>query len=142
MSGRSLTYEIALGRSAALGGFALEGSPAPGGNIDMLGTNASNIEHSRRLRGTGLRPEDSPGGHFVSYVLGTVRRKLSASVPNVVWMSGRVERESVRTAYPSSDLGLSSHESDGGPDKSYRAGPSLLNHADPPKHIRTTVPTT
>ena len=77
-------YQIALGRSAALGGFALEGSPAPGGNIDMLGTNASNIEHSRRLRGTGLRPEDSPGGHFVSYVLGTVRRKLSASVPNVV----------------------------------------------------------
>ena len=50
----------------------------------MLGTNASNIEHSRRLRGTGLRPEDSPGGHFVSYVLGTVRRKLSAGVPNVV----------------------------------------------------------
>ena len=45
----------------------------------MLGTNASNIEHSRRLRGTGLRPEDSPGGHFVSYVLGTVRRKLSAA---------------------------------------------------------------
>ena len=55
----------------------------------MLGTNASNIEHSRRLRGTGLRPEDSPGGHFVSYVLGTVRRKLSAGVPNVVRVSGQ-----------------------------------------------------
>ncbi len=41
-----------------------------------------------------------------------------------------------------SAVGLSSHESDGGPDTSYRAGPSLLNHADPPKHTRTTVPTT
>ena len=40
-----------------------------------------------------------------------------------------VERESVRTSYPSSDLGLPSHGSDGGPDTSYRAGPSLLNHA-------------
>ena len=48
-----------------------------------------NIEHSRRLRGTGLRPEDSPGGHFVSYVLGTVRRKLSASVANGVRVSGQ-----------------------------------------------------
>ena len=55
----------------------------------MLGTNASNIEHSRRLRGTGLRPEDSPGGHFVSYVLGTVRRKLGAGVANVVRVSGQ-----------------------------------------------------
>ena len=59
------------------------------GIATMLGTNASNIEHSRRLRGTGLRPEDSPGGHFVSYVLGTVRRKLSAGVPNVVRVSGQ-----------------------------------------------------
>ena len=40
-----------------------------------------------------------------------------------------VERESVRTLYPSSDLGLPSHGSDGGPDASNRAGPSLLNHA-------------
>ena len=39
-----------------------------------------------------------------------------------------MERESVRTLYPSSDLGLPSHGSDGGPDTSYRAGPSLLNH--------------
>ena len=59
------------------------------------------IEHSRRLRGTGLRPEDSPGGHYVSYVLGTARRKLSAGVPNGVRMSGRVEWESVRTLCPS-----------------------------------------
>ena len=48
-----------------------------------------NIEHSRRLRGTGLRPEDSPGGHFVSDVLGTARRKLSASVANGVRVSGQ-----------------------------------------------------
>jgi hypothetical protein len=36
-------------------------------------------------------------------------------------------------AHPRIQMGLSGHhyESDGGPDTSYRAGPSLLNHADP-----------
>jgi hypothetical protein len=68
---------------------------------DMLEPNDRTLEHSRRLRGTGLRPEDSPGGHYVSYVLGTARRKLSAGVPNGVRMSGRVEWESVRTLCPS-----------------------------------------
>jgi len=70
-------------------GSALEGSPAPGGNTRLARTKCSHIEHSRRLRGTGLRPEDSPGGHFVSDVLGTARRKLSAGVPNGVRVSGQ-----------------------------------------------------
>jgi len=96
---------------------------------DMLEPNDRTLSTVGACVEQGFGPRTAPGGHYVSYVLGTARRKLSAGVPNGVRMSGRVEWESVRTLCPSSDLGLSSHEGDGGPDTSYRAGPSLLNHA-------------
>ena len=75
--------QVALGDSAS-GRFS-----SPRREYRHARNHCYNIEHSRRLRGTGLRPEDSPGGHFVSDVLGTARRKLSASVPNGVRMSGQ-----------------------------------------------------